>query len=309
MSLVGLSSSTNSHLQSPPFVHNHLLFGLRGGGSNNDFIFKSSKKINFLSSKTLIVETRGGDESSGTSKKIKSVRAVAIAVPTLFLLWTYREKWLGLFNKEKLQSKTLEILHGLNDLPKIYSYTVYTLGMTLVELLGLSTIPVETAAGMVFGWTGLFLSGGGKLLGAILAFVIGRYGPLADWIYGKLSQNSFLQLVSDSADSNPFATAILLKISCFPETVKNYGSAILHPIKFWMFVLATAVHGWTFTSLWTYCGVDAAARLETTDLPADRRLQILLALAVVNGVVVSPLSMAYWIKKLKEHQKKSVKKK
>jgi uncharacterized membrane protein YdjX (TVP38/TMEM64 family) len=250
----------------------------------------------------------GGSEQIDTSDKKKKLQVgIAIMIPTCYLLWAFRDKWLGLFNKEKLQSKTLDILHGLNDMPKYYSYSLYMIGMAFWETLGLSTIPVETAAGMVFGWTGFILSASGKLAGAIIAFGLGRYGMFANWIQNKLSSNSFLQLVRDSTDSNPLLVSFLLKCSCFPETVKNYGSAILNPIKLWMFIFTAAVHGWTFSALWTYLGVDAAARLENSSLPADRRLELLLAAALVNGVVVSPLAMAYWVKSLKEHQKNSKK--
>jgi uncharacterized membrane protein YdjX (TVP38/TMEM64 family) len=249
-----------------------------------------------------MLQLHGGDSKDQVESSRNLKVGIAVLVPTLFLLWTYREKWIGFFNKEQLQAKTLEILEELNAMPKAYSYSAYVSGMAFWELIGASTIPVETAAGMVFGWKGFLLSSSGKLLGAIIAFVIGRYGILANWIQDKLSTNWFLQLVRASTDENPLLVAFLLKCSSFPETVKNYGSAILSPIKLWMFVVATTIHGFTFSALWTYLGVDAAARLENADLPADRRLEFLLGAALVNGIVVSPLVMAYWIKSLKAHQ-------
>ena len=212
---------------------------------------------------------------------------------------------MGVFDKDKLQTKTLEILRELNALPKYKSYTVYTLGMALWEAVGLSTIPVETAAGMVFGWPGFALSASGKLLGAVLAFCLARYGILAGWIKERLSGNSFLQLVQDSAESSPILVTVLMKFSCSPETIKNYGSGILQPIQLWMFIFGTAVHGGTFSALWTYFGVDTAMRLGDNSIPADSLLKTLLTLALVNGIVVSPLAMAYWLKSLKEHSKNS----
>lgn len=247
------------------------------------------------------------DQVDGSSRNLKV--GIAVLVPTLVLLWGSREKWIGLFNKEKLQVKTLLILEELNAMPRHYSYPVYILGMAFWEVIGASTIPVETAAGMVFGWTGFYLSASGKLLGATIAFIIGRYGMFAEWIHEKLSSNSFLQLVRGSTDENPLLAAFLFKCSAFPETIKNYGSAIVSPIKLWMFVLATAVHGCTFSALWTYLGVDAAARLEHTELPPERPLEVLLVLALINGIVVSPLVMGYWIKSLKAHTTKQEEKK
>jgi hypothetical protein len=83
---------------------------------------------------------------------------------------------------------------------------------------------------------------------------------------------------------------------------KNYGSAVLSPpITLWMFAIATLFHGGMFSALWTYLGVDSAARLESTvPLPADPLLQFLLTLALINGIVISPVSMAYWVRTLQE---------
>ena len=280
-----------------PRIQKHSLFDLRDGSHDISF-----NPIDSISLEERLIRTRGGSDVATTSKKAKASRTAVILMPTMALLWFSRDKWIGLFSKAKLESKTLEILNELNSMPKHYSYTIYTAGMALWETIGLSTIPIETAAGMVFGWTGLFLSGGGKLIGAMIAFLIGRYGILAQWIHDKFSENSFLQLVQDSTEKNPLKVAFLLRLSCFPEPIKNYGSAILSPIRLFMFVLATVVHQWTFTALWTYLGVDTAARLESVDLPPDRLLQKLLGLALVNGFVVTPLAMAYWVKSLKAHK-------
>jgi uncharacterized membrane protein YdjX (TVP38/TMEM64 family) len=219
---------------------------------------------------------------------------------TSYLLWVYRARWMGLFDKEKLLEKTLGILHHLDEQPKHISYSLYMLGMAVWEALGLSTIPVETASGMVFGWAGLYLSAIGKLAGAVVAFCLARYGVLAAFIQEKLSKNQVLKLLEDSAASNPLRVAFLVKLSCFPETLKNYGSSLLLPIRLWMFTFATMVHGWTFSALWTYLGVDTAMRLKDPSIPVDGKLQILLTMAIVNGVVVSPLAMAFGIKTLKK---------
>jgi uncharacterized membrane protein YdjX (TVP38/TMEM64 family) len=258
--------------------------------------------------KEFLVTRRGGSSKAVDAPKDSSSK-VKIAVTTGSFLtvawhgWVYRAFLAEFFDKAKIQAKTLTLLRSLNGLKKSQSYTAYTLGMAIWEILGMSTIPVETAAGMVFGWQGCLLSGGGKLLGAVIAFLLGRYGPLATWVQQKLKSNSFLQLIEESTGSNPLKVAFLVKLSCFPETIKNYGSAILFPIKLWMFTLATIIHGGTFSALWTYLGVDAAKRLADPSLPSDPRLQLLLVLAMINGVIVSPLAMAYWIRGLKATSK------
>ena len=210
--------------------------------------------------------------------------------------------------KKKIQASVVQSLESLNGFPYLYSRLIYTVSMALWEAMGMSTIPVETAAGMVFGWSGIYWSGIGKLLGACLAFGLGR-GALSSLVEKKLSSNAFLNLVRDSTSDNPLLVLILIKLSCFPETVKNFGSSMLTPIRWWMFILGTAVHGCTFTALWTYLGVDTAARLKDTEglLPPDQRLKLLLTLAVINGIVVSPLSMVYWMRTLKQKQNNTMK--
>mmetsp|Transcript_2853 Transcript_2853/g.7836 ORF Transcript_2853/g.7836 Transcript_2853/m.7836 type:complete len:369 (+) Transcript_2853:107-1213(+) len=245
------------------------------------------------------------DSSSSLSQhkldRIKNALLVLISTVAFYGLFQTRSTWMGLFNKEKLQASVVQSLEELNSFPYLYSRLIYTISMALWETLGMSTIPVETAAGMVFGWSALYWSAIGKLLGACLAFGLGR-GALSSIVEKKLSTNDFLNLVRSSTQDNPFLVVILIKLSCFPETVKNFGSSMLKPIRWWMFVFSTAVHGWTFTALWTYLGVDTAARLKDVEglLPPNQRLKVLLTLAVINGVVVSPLSMFYWMRTLKQ---------
>ncbi len=281
----------------------------------------NSRKLS--DSATVVLSLQGGARSISTTKSndvskpekqnisprtAKNITFLVGSAMASYTLWVYRANWTTFFNKEKLLAKTLEILHHLNEQPKAISYTAYMLGMAVWEALGLSTIPVETASGMVFGWAGLYLSAMGKLIGAVSAFCLARYGFLAAFIQKKLSTNEVLKLLDDSAQAHPLRVTIMLKLSCFPETIKNYGAALLFPIRLWMFTFATIVHGWTFTALWTYLGVDTAMRLEDSTLPVDGKLQILLFLALINGIVVSPLAMALWLKSLRMPQKASTSK-
>lgn len=281
---------------------------------------RTNTKPTALTAATIALSLQGG--AKAVSPKIKHVpkqenqnistrttKNAAIFVGTAmtsYMLWVYRSTWTTFFNKEKLLAKALEILNHLNEQPKTISYTVYMLGMAVWEALGLSTIPVETASGMVFGWNGLYLSAIGKLIGAVAAFCLARYGILAAFIQKKLSTNEVLKLLDDSAQAHPLRVTIMLKLSCFPETIKNYGAALLFPIRLWMFTLATVVHGWTFTALWTYLGVDTAKRLQDSTFPVDGKLQTLLFLALINGIVVSPLAMALWLKGLRTPKQAAV---
>ena len=255
-------------------------------------------------------------------------KVVAVSLVSLFfvyLLYDKRSAWLPFFNKDKIQQTTLRLLENLqpndnDDDTHFYNnpLLLYTTGMMLWEAVGLSTIPVETAAGMAFGWKAARYSLAGKLLGAFLAFAVGRF-VLAGSSSRLLANNpTFQQLVrAEKNDTKrrttkshhpPLLTAFLIKFSVFPETIKNVGSAVLTPIRPWMFLGATVVHGGMYTLLWTWLGVDTARQLQasssaetttTTTTTTSRGLQITLVLAAIVGVVLTPLLMAWWVRDLK----------
>ena len=292
-----LSSNNLASISVDLYEHDtqQMLRSIRAGGTSQNTVQRTLQKITHPS----------------TVKQAERQKKAFIAITTtaiLYGLFHTRSTWMGLFNKEKLQATVVESLESLNSFPYLYSRSLYTSFMIVWECLGLPTVPVETAAGMVFGWSAIYWSGIGKLLGAALAFGLGR-GTLSSFVEKKLAKNEFLGLVQASTEENPLLVVTLMKLSCFPETVKNFGSSILKPIKWWMFLLGTSIHGLTFTSLWTYFGVDAAARLRDTEglLPPDKRLKMLLTLALFNGAVISPLSMFYWIKTLQEKQEQDTK--
>ncbi|GKY99114.1 hypothetical protein MPSEU_000866900 [Mayamaea pseudoterrestris] len=273
--------------------------------------------------------------SSNIQTKIKYT---AFAAASIALLYMIKINFGHYLSPTYLQAKTIQILRNLqpsdpNDQWK--ALVVYSLGMACWELLGLSTIPVETAAAMVLGWNALLASALGKLLGALAAYGLGR-SVLREWATQKLSNNAFFQQLQDSHHHGgavvatkrpltlrlhspppptlpddgldflrtPLATAFLMKFSCFPEFFKNFGSALLAPVTLQRFVLVTVLHGWSYTALWTLLGVDSAKRIEASQfmLPAPARNYVLsscLGLSFVVGFVVSPALMAWWIRDLK----------
>jgi uncharacterized membrane protein YdjX (TVP38/TMEM64 family) len=292
------------------------ILSLRGGAkltNLNNKIIKVNKNIATTKTHTKIVKQQQKPQSPQEEQERASGSPSSSLIPQKYgttiitvvgssiiaaIVWKYRSI---IFNKQQLQSKTLDVLHLLNKQPKYKSYSIYIIGMSLWECIGLSTIPVETAAGMVFGWPdGFYLNGIGKLMGACMAFAIGRYSTVANSITDK---STFLRLVRSSTESNPWLVSFLMKFSCLPETIKNVGCGILKPhIKWYMFISCTVVHGWMFSALWTYLGVDTILRIEDLDgsIAPNRILQLLLSLALVNGIIVSPLSMVYWVRSLKQ---------
>jgi hypothetical protein len=164
---------------------------------------------------------------------------------------------------------------------------------------------------MVFGFAqGATASFCGKLLGATIAFVAGR-----TILAGRISthkafrENVVFQLLNNKdttvegqdlpARHPPLLTAFFMKFSCFPELVKNLGSSLIPVIQPWMFVVVTTLHGGFFTFVWTWLGVDSAARMRQASLSVNLPLQATLVLAMIVGCVLTPISMAWWIRDLK----------
>lgn len=248
-------------------------------------------------------------------------RAIVVwtVLSTALLMVAYRERalWTPFMNKDAIQARTLSLLGSLQPAEgsgtsgMLRALALYALGMAAWEMAGLSTIPVETAAGMVFGFAqGATASFCGKLLGATLAFVAGR-----TILAGRISthkafrENVVFQLLNNNDKTvegedppvrhPPLLTAFFMKFSCFPELVKNLGSSLIPVIQPWMFVVVTTLHGGFFTLVWTWLGVDSAARMRQASLAVDRPLQATLVLAMIVGCVLTPISMAWWIRDLK----------
>lgn len=248
-------------------------------------------------------------------------------VASLFFVAAYRERsyWTPFVNKDAIQSRTLSLLQKLQPdanagpFDVIRALTTYALGMALWEMVGLSTIPVETAAGMAFGFSqAATASIVGKVLGATLAFVAGRT-VLARYISGHkaFAENTIFQLLNKTTDNgrakgdsvgvpagicarqSPLLTTFFIKFSCFPELVKNLGCSLVPVVQPWMFVLITALHGGSFSLVWTWLGVDTAARMRDATLAVNRPLQAALAGAMIVGGVLTPMVMAWWMRKLK----------
>lgn len=159
---------------------------------------------------------------------------------------------------------------------------------------------------MVFGWPAALVSAAGKLVGATAAYCTARFF-LADTVRNQLSKHSKegspVRVLLDASNSrvlSPWTTSLLMKFSCFPEMVKNFGAALLQPVRWYHFFLSTVFHGVGFTLLWTWTGVDTAAALEHTARNSIRATGIALPFVSLMGLVVSPLSMAWWLRQLQK---------
>lgn len=260
----------------------------------------------------------------------RNVLLSTILVATVAITYQQRSILAPLFDRNRLQQLTLDYLRKLqpdNDdgqSSSLRPLLMYMFAMAAWELLGLSTIPVETAAAMVFGYSAMIPSALGKLLGAVTAYTLGRT-VLSNWATRKLSSQKIFQLLESGSHHHkgskhnklhikkdkldfmrtPFATAMLIKYSCFPEFIKNFGSSLILPVTIDKFILATMIHGWSFTALWTVLGVDASLRLVHPSRPRNMGLTVCIALTFVIGFVLSPALMVWWIRDLQQRSSSS----
>ena len=290
---------------------------MRGGGA----VGSDKKTIN----------TKKSSKATTAPTKTKRIAAwlsrhklpLGLAALTTIFLYAERDVWQPWMDKERIQHATLELLGKLEQgeddddaRHPLQPYVLYATGMAVWEALGLSTIPVETAAGMVFHWHALAASAVGKLTGALLAFVVGRT-VLHDVVQQRLMMQADAKKSNDDSSStpllallryntqSPLVTALLMKFSVFPEFVKNVGTAVLFPsVSPGHFLLATLLHGGLFTAVWTAVGVEAAAELHGTHVEHVPLWVFQYAVPVVlaAGMGLPVVLMAWWAQKLRQEQ-------
>uniref|UniRef100_A0A7S4W9J7 Uncharacterized protein n=2 Tax=Ditylum brightwellii TaxID=49249 RepID=A0A7S4W9J7_9STRA len=167
----------------------------------------------------------------------------------------------------------------------------------------------------------------------MVAYSLGRIF-FKGYVRSKLSDNEILSLVEKSMTSRPLRTSLTMKYSIFPEAIKNYGLSIMTPVKPWIFALATFIHGFPFTIVWTNLGWDSSMRLKVnemakratatpeddlidagstmvsspTTLPPNKLLGVAVVFVTVWGIVGSPAIMALWIRDLRKNHTNEKKK-
>lgn len=276
--------------------------------------------VSILVSSLLTISGGGSsDSTAATAMQQKRKRFKKFLLPSTILLlllhqsWIHRSQLYQLFDSTSLRTQTVQLLSQIEQSLGPWALPCYSLLFCFWEALGLSSIPVETAAGMAFGFrSALFASAIGKMTGAVLAYIIGRT-YLRSNVSRRLSDINIISLAQSTTTRHPFRNAILMRYSCLPEFVKNYGLAILDPITYPIFISAVACHGWPFTLLWTCVGWDMAQRLKqggggempmmTTGKKNNGILSLLLLLTTTFGIVGSPAIMAFWVKEMRAEQK------
>jgi uncharacterized membrane protein YdjX (TVP38/TMEM64 family) len=286
---------------------------MRNGNNLPLFVLRGGAVVAANKTGRVVKQSTASKLTQWTMDSLGILLALAL---TALLLYVKREAWQPWMDKERIQSETLRILstlHGDDDASKVRPLVLYAIGMALWESVGLSTIPVETAAGMVFGWQAFYPSAIGKSCGATLAFYVGR-----TIMYQWVQRNLFSASPTESSDKtqllslltynrhSPLATALLMKFSFFPEFIKNLGTAVLFSdtVGIRQFAAATAFHGSIFSLLWTWLGVETALELQGTHVEVSWLMRFLFPGALAVGMGLPFVLMGWWAHDLREEKQR-----
>ncbi len=268
-------------------IHTILHVSRGGGGDGNESMDKSSSSSSSSSS-----------NSSSVSKVVKNA-AYAISISFLVACIALNKDKIMTFNFKEELAKQLDILSSMGTKGLI----TYIVSFLLWELVVGVTTPVETAAGMAFGFQkGVIANAIGKTSGAILAFILGRF-VLKEYVSDKLQGNEYMDLVKDSITRRPILVALIWRFSFLPEQIKNFGLAIL-PVKTWQFVCAVLLHGFPFTLLWTFMGNEMGLVVKGLVDQPSKILKLLIVGVNILGFFISPTLVGMWVKGLRDEKMK-----
>ena len=206
---------------------------------------------------------------------------------------------------EAFKAKLLDALTDVDENGGPRGLILYLVFLSLWAACGLTTLPVESSAGMAFGWSkGLLLNAMGKLSGSLLAYGVGRLF-LEEYVVSTLEgKNEVFGLVQTAVAKKPYRTSVLVRFFPFPELVKNLGLSILPPVQLGVFLAATITHTLPFTLLWTWLGCDTFSHMRDASLAPNKALAAVLVAVTAFGVFGSPALAALFVRSMKlEHDK------
>jgi uncharacterized membrane protein YdjX (TVP38/TMEM64 family) len=162
---------------------------------------------------------------------------------------------------------------------------------------------ITLLAGLAFGpWWGTLLVVIGSNAGAVLAFLVARY-LARDTVEGMLSKQGWFIKFKDSIAANGLSFVLFVRlVPIFPFNGVNYAFGLV-PLKLRDYILGSVVGMLPGTFAYVYLGatgcqlIDAAiqGRLRPSDLPAEVRTNLLIAIGMLAILSVLPLA----IKKLR----------
>jgi len=123
----------------------------------------------------------------------------------------------------QIQDQIANALQWIDSLGPI-KYIVFLIGYVLITVAFLPASVVTLGAGAIFGvFTGSILVFIGAMIGATLAFLIGRF-VARDWIAKKVAGNRFFQSLDNSIAEEGRKLIFLIRLSpAFPFNLLNYA--------------------------------------------------------------------------------------
>jgi len=238
------------------------------------------------------------EESSQGYKPLDVVRIVlAVILVTGVLVF-----FILLLASDKVQTASIEILEWLEELPVWISILLTALLYSASLVFFLPGTPFNLAAGFLFGWlSGTCVALGGAMLGAGIAFVLGRT-IARDWVKEKVSRYPTLKAVELALAKNGVYIVFLMRLSpLFPFPLLNYAFGITQ-VHTWQYLAGTLAGILPATAGYCYLGTlmrDLTDMWTTDDYPGteneSRRAAWLFVAASIT--VLSIVLISYMTKR------------
>lgn len=183
-----------------------------------------------------------------------------------------------------LQDRFHEAVNGINRLGAwgpvlfIIIYAVATVFLVPASALTLG-------AGAVFGvaWGSIYVSAA-SMAGAVLAFLIGRYG-VRDWVFRRVAGNPKFAEIDRAVAAEGWKIVLLARLSpVFPFTLLNYAFGVTR-VSFRAYALASWIGMMPGTVMYVYIGSLAQLAGKRARTPAEWALYAVGLMATVAVTV------------------------
>lgn len=267
---------------------------------------------------------KGGTLSSSASKqRIKKITIAALGFTITYQLYFHHKHILSCIpTKDQIQSYVLQVVSKIHQKGNV-GIVYYVLLLAFSECVGLTTMPVEIAGGMVYGFsTGVRLNAIGKVGGAMITYTVGRtllYSKIKSYLLQQSATTTsspstkqttntgskfslILDLLSNSIQHKTFTNSLLLRFSILPQLIKNITLSVMDPVKWWMFLSVTCIHVLPYTVLWSVLGHDSGLRLQENNgiiIPPNVTLNVAILFVTIFGFVGVPVLTAWWIRQMR----------
>jgi uncharacterized membrane protein YdjX (TVP38/TMEM64 family) len=171
-----------------------------------------------------------------------------------------------------------------------FAPVVFALLYALATVLLVPGAVRTIAAGMIFGlWLGALVAWSGAVLGAALAFLIGRHLARTR-IEQATSGNAALRAIDEAIGKQGWKIIGLLRLSpLIPFNLSNYVYGITR-VGFWPYALASAVGMVPGTLMYAYLGAAARAGMSVRELQRHPLQYVFFGVGLLATIAV-----VFWI--------------